>query len=100
MKDSAIQFPTYFAAIANKPDYRRPVARAANEIGAITDVARSASTDFESAIGLCRACVGDMMLGGFGRIVGIGSLAARSGVTTPMPTVRCFQIRFSVSSVS
>ena len=28
------------------------------------------------------------------------SAIARSGVTTPMPTVRCFQIRFSVSSVS
>ena len=26
--------------------------------------------------------------------------SARSGVTTPMPTVRCFQMRFSVSSVS
>lgn len=38
------------------------------------------SVDLDSAIGLCRACVGDMMLGGFGRIVGIGSLAARSGV--------------------
>ncbi len=25
---------------------------------------------------------------------------ARSGVTTPMPTVRCFQMRLSVSSVS
>ncbi len=28
------------------------------------------------------------------------SASARSGVTTPIPTVRCFQIRFSVSSVS
>ena len=28
------------------------------------------------------------------------SAAARSGVTTPMPTVRCFQMRLSVSSVS
>jgi hypothetical protein len=27
-------------------------------------------------------------------------LSARSGVTTPMPTVRCFQMRLSVSSVS
>ena len=26
--------------------------------------------------------------------------SARSGVTTPMPTVRCFQMRLSVSSVS
>ena len=28
------------------------------------------------------------------------SACARSGVTTPMPTVRCFQMRLSVSSVS
>jgi hypothetical protein len=28
------------------------------------------------------------------------SASARSGETTPMPTVRCFQMRFSVSSVS
>ena len=27
-------------------------------------------------------------------------LSARSGVTTPMPTVRCFQMRLSVSKVS
>ena len=26
--------------------------------------------------------------------------SARSGETTPMPTVRCFQMRLSVSSVS
>jgi hypothetical protein len=26
-------------------------------------------------------------------------LSARSGVTTPIPTVRCFQMRLSVSSV-
>jgi hypothetical protein len=26
--------------------------------------------------------------------------SARSGVTTPMPTVRCFQMRLSVSRVS
>ena len=50
MKDPAIPFPTHFAAIVSKPDYRRPVARAATELGAITDVARSASTDSESAI--------------------------------------------------
>ena len=28
------------------------------------------------------------------------SAIARSALTTPMPTVRCFQIRFSVSNVS
>ncbi|MNC85611.1 hypothetical protein D3C83_12210 [compost metagenome] len=28
------------------------------------------------------------------------SASARSGETTPMPTVRCFQMRLSVSSVS
>jgi hypothetical protein len=28
------------------------------------------------------------------------SAMARSAETTPIPTVRCFQIRFSVSSVS
>ncbi len=28
------------------------------------------------------------------------SAIARSGATTPIPTVRCFQMRFSVSSVS
>ena len=50
VKDPANHFPTEFAAIANKPDYRRPVARAATGLGAIADVARSASTDSESAI--------------------------------------------------
>ena len=36
------------------------------------------------------------------RSIGAGEAqaCARSGVTTPMPTVRCFQMRLSVSSVS
>ena len=41
MQDPAVQFPVYFAAIANTPDYRLPIARAAAELGAIADVARS-----------------------------------------------------------
>ena len=54
MKEPAIQFLTFFAAIANKPDYRRSLAHVATELGAITNIARIASTDSESCIRLPR----------------------------------------------
>ena len=50
MKDPAIQFPAYFAAIANRFEYSRQVARAVTELGAIADVARSASSSSDSPI--------------------------------------------------
>ena len=57
IRSPAVQFPTYFAACANKLDYRKEVARAAIELRTYADVAVGASMSasmslaFDSATG-------------------------------------------------
>lgn len=47
---------------------------------ALTDVDRLLSIDLRAAVALCRALIPDMLVARHGRIVALGSLAARGGV--------------------